>query len=50
MKYVYKHDLNRFAQFANRVFDIDINLSNLEETALKGIEALETSLLRWIFQ
>ncbi|VYU06165.1 iron-containing alcohol dehydrogenase [Clostridium tertium] len=41
MKYVYKHDLNRFAQFANRVFDIDINLSNLEETALKGIEALE---------
>lgn len=41
MKYVYKHDLNRFAQFANRVFDIDINLNNLEETALKGIEALE---------
>ncbi len=41
MKYVYKHDLNRFAQFANRVFNIDINLNNLEETALKGIESLE---------
>ena len=41
MKYVYKHDLNRFAQFANRVFNIDINLNNLEETSLKGIEALE---------
>lgn len=41
MKYVYKHDLNRFVQFANRVFNIDINFNNLEETALKGIEALE---------
>ena len=42
MKYVYKHDLNRFVQFANRVFNIDINFNNLEETALKGIEALES--------
>jgi len=41
MKFVYKHDLNRFAQFANRVFNIDINLNNLEETALLGIKALE---------
>jgi alcohol dehydrogenase YqhD (iron-dependent ADH family) len=41
MKYVYKHDLNRFALFANKVFDIEINKNNLEETALKGIEALE---------
>ena len=41
MKFVYKHDVNRFAQFANRVFNIDININNLEETALKGIEALE---------
>lgn len=41
MKYVYKHDLNRFALFANKIFDIEINESNLEETALKGIEALE---------
>lgn len=41
MKFVYKHDINRFAQFSNRVFDIDINLNDLEETALKGIKALE---------
>ncbi|MBQ6820377.1 MAG: iron-containing alcohol dehydrogenase [Clostridium sp.] len=41
MKYVYKHDINRFVQFSNRVFNIDINLNNLEETALKGIYALE---------
>lgn len=41
MKYVYKHDINRFAQFANRVFDVEINLNDLEGTALKGIEALK---------
>lgn len=41
MKYVYKNDIPRFAMFANKVFDIEINDSNLEETALKGIEALE---------
>lgn len=41
MKYIYNHDLNRFVQFANKVFNIDINFNNLEETALKGIEALE---------
>jgi len=41
MKYVYKHDLHRFALFANKVFDISINENNIEETALKGINALE---------
>ena len=41
MKYVYKHDLNRFVQFANRVFNIDVNFNNYEETVLKGIQALE---------
>lgn len=41
MKYVYKHDLNRFALFANKIFGIEVNNDNLEETALKGIEALE---------
>ncbi|MGG5255135.1 iron-containing alcohol dehydrogenase [Neobacillus sp. SM06] len=41
MKYVYKHDLNRFAQFANRVWDVEIDLNNLEKTALKGIEKTE---------
>ncbi len=41
MKYVYRHNLPRFALFANKVFDIEINKDNLEETALKGIAALE---------
>ncbi|MCL2069839.1 MAG: iron-containing alcohol dehydrogenase [Treponema sp.] len=40
MRYVYKHDIPRFVQFAVRVFDIKENLSNPEETALRGIEAL----------
>jgi len=41
MKYVYKNDIPFFAQFANRVFDIEINTNNLEETALAGIAELE---------
>ncbi|WP_071394666.1 iron-containing alcohol dehydrogenase [Bacillus tuaregi] len=41
MKYVYKHDINRFAQFAHRVWDVEMNLNNLEKTALMGIEKLE---------
>ncbi len=38
MKYVYKHDIPRFAQYANRVWNVDINTFNLEETALEGIK------------
>lgn len=38
MKYVYKQDVNRFAQFANRVWDVEIDINNLERTALEGIE------------
>lgn len=41
MKYVYKTDVPRFAQYANRVFDIEINTMDLEATALKGIKATE---------
>ncbi len=41
MKFVYKTDIPRFAQFAHRVFDIEINTRDLEETALAGIKALE---------
>jgi alcohol dehydrogenase len=41
MKYVYNKDLNRFAQFANRVWGVEIDLNNLEKTALEGIERLE---------
>ncbi|MGI5898873.1 MAG: iron-containing alcohol dehydrogenase [Christensenellales bacterium] len=42
MKYVYKQDIARFCQFANRVLDIEINVFNMEETALKAIEKLES--------
>ncbi len=41
MKYVYKHNINKFVQYANRVWDIDINFENLEETAILGIEKTE---------
>jgi len=36
MKYVYKHDINRFVQYANKVWGIK---GNGEKTALKGIAA-----------
>lgn len=38
MTYVYKHDINRFAQFATRVWGCDMNFANPELTALEGIE------------
>jgi len=41
MKYVYKHDVNRFVQFASRVWNVDVDYFNLEKTALKGIFKLE---------
>lgn len=41
MKYVYKHDIARFAQFAHRVWDVDDNMFNMEEMALAGISRLE---------
>lgn len=42
MKYVYKEDVPRFAQWANRVFDIEIDPKNLEDAVCKGIDALES--------
>lgn len=41
MKYVYKHDLKRFAQFAVRVWNVEPDFNNLEMTALAGIERLK---------
>ncbi|WP_078380079.1 iron-containing alcohol dehydrogenase [Sutcliffiella halmapala] len=41
MKYVYKHDVKRFAQFANRVWDVELDLNDLEKTALAGIKKTE---------
>lgn len=40
-RYVYKTDVMRFVRYANKVWDIEINYHNPEETALEGIEATE---------
>lgn len=39
-KYVYKENIPRFVQFANRVFGIDVDFYNQEKTALEGIQKL----------
>jgi hypothetical protein len=41
MKYVYKHDVARFCQFAERVWGVEPNFRSPEETALEGISQLE---------
>lgn len=41
MKYVYQHDITRFAQFAVRVWNVDCSFWSLERTALEGINKLE---------
>jgi alcohol dehydrogenase YqhD (iron-dependent ADH family) len=38
MRYVYKENVNRFVQFAHRVWDIKPCAENPERTALEGIE------------
>jgi alcohol dehydrogenase YqhD (iron-dependent ADH family) len=42
MKYVYKHDINRFAQFAVRVWNVENSFWTPEKTAMEGIKKLET--------
>ena len=44
MKYVYRHDIGRFAQFAVRVWGCDMDFSNPERTALEGIARWENFL------
>lgn len=44
MTYVMKHDVNRFAQLAVRVWGCQMNFMNPEETALEGIERLKQFL------
>ena len=44
MKYVYKHDIARFVQFAVRVWNVEEDHFSPEETALAGISALESFL------
>jgi hypothetical protein len=41
MKYVHGYSVSKFAQFANRVMNVDINFESLEQTAQEGIERLE---------
>ncbi len=42
MKYVMKHDVNRFAQIAVRVWGCHMDYANPEATALEGIKRLES--------
>jgi hypothetical protein len=44
MTYVMKHDVNRFAQLAVRVWGVDMNFANPEETAMEGIKRLKQFL------
>lgn len=41
MKYVYKNNVNRFVQFAVRVFDLEMDFEASENTSLEGINKLE---------
>lgn len=40
MKYVYKHNINRFVQFAVRVWDVDMAMESPEAIALEGIKRI----------
>ena len=42
MRYVYKQDVSRFAQFAVRVWNIEMDFFEPERTALAGIEAIKS--------
>ncbi len=44
MEYIYKSDVPRFARLANKVFGIEMNEDNPEETAKQGIEAFRKFL------
>ena len=41
MKYVYKNNVNKFAQFAQRIFGVETYLNDIEGMALEGIRRLE---------
>jgi len=41
MKYVYKNDIERFARFAVRVWDVEPDFYDIEKVALEGIKKLE---------
>ena len=41
MTYVYKHDVNRFANLAVHIWGCEMDINNPENTALEGIKALK---------
>ena len=41
LRYQYKHNVMRVAQFANRVFGVSMDFENPERTAIEGIDRLE---------
>ena len=41
MKYVYRENIEKFAQFAERVWDVDTGSGGMESTALEGIARME---------
>jgi alcohol dehydrogenase YqhD (iron-dependent ADH family) len=41
MKYVYRENIEKFAQFAERVWDVDTGSNGMESTALEGIARME---------
>ncbi len=40
-KYVYKTNMDRFVQYATRVWNVDMNFNNPEATVLEGIKRTE---------
>ncbi|WP_027339285.1 iron-containing alcohol dehydrogenase [Halonatronum saccharophilum] len=42
MQYVYKQDINRFAQFATRVFGVEYDFNDPERTVIEGIRRLKS--------
>lgn len=41
MKYVYRNNVEKFVQFAHRVWNVEVNFEQPEKTALAGIQCLE---------
>lgn len=41
MKYVYRHDIQRFVQFAVRVWNVEMSFDEPERTALEGIKRMK---------
>ena len=44
MEYVHQHDVMRFCQMATRVWGVEMNFEDPEETAMKGIRAFRAFL------